>query len=74
MTKHDTHDKVKAPINPMGADCALLHKRRLAHHLNPYANPNRGEVVQMWKRRLFAALRFLVCFIGALWLLTTNAC
>lgn len=40
----------------------------------PYANPIRGEVVRMWKRRLFAALRFLVCFIGTLLVLTTKAC
>lgn len=38
----------------------------------PFAKPHRGEVVRMWKRRLFAVLRFLVIFIGTLLVLTTE--
>ncbi len=30
--------------------------------------------MRMWKARVFAVLRFLVFFIGALWILTTKAC
>ena len=61
MTKHDTHDKVKAPINSMGADCALLHKRRLAHRLNPYANPNRGRWLLMGNDLRKIIFRLVVC-------------
>ena len=34
----------------------------------------RGEVMRMWKRRLFAVLRFLaLCAVWA-WILTTEVC
>ena len=74
MTKYDICDMIKAPIHPMGADCALLHKRRLAHPLNPYANPNRGEVVQMWKKQIFKVICFLAGFAVLMYLSAINAC
>ena len=40
----------------------------------PPRESNRGEVVRMWKRRLFAVLRFVVlCIVWAL-ALSTKAC
>nr|WP_326166576.1 hypothetical protein [uncultured Oscillibacter sp.] len=46
----------------------------MVHRYDPCANTKQGEVVLMWKGWLFAALRFLVFFTGALWILTTKAC
>ena len=34
----------------------------------------RGEVVRMWKKRILAVLRVLVCLAVGLMLMTTKAC
>ena len=40
----------------------------------PLRKSNMGEVAWMWKKRLFAVLRFMVFFAMASLLLTTKAC
>ena len=49
MTKYGMYDTIKAPIHPMGADCALLHKRRLAHRLNPIPKMQPSEAATFWR-------------------------
>ena len=45
--------------------------RRLAHFL---ANLIREEVKRMWTEKVIRVLRFLLCLIWVLFLLTTKAC
>lgn len=70
MTKYDICDMIKAPIHPMGADCALLHKRRLAHFL---ANLIREGVVLMGSGRWTKVLRYVVWAIVAFALMVATA-
>ena len=73
MTKFGVRGMIKTPISQMGRKVRCYIKA-VGPPFEPLRKSKQGEVVQMWKKRIFKVICFLAGFAILMCLSSINAC